>query len=392
MSCSNRVSALTLEPQTPKELSEALASAASRGRTITLHGHNTKRLMAGPVTPAEVTVSTARINRVLQYEPKDLTLSVEAGAAYAEVSRILAANRQMIPLDPPFAENATIGGTLAANVSGPRRRLYGTARDLVIGMKFATLDGKLVQSGGMVVKNVAGLDMGKLMIGSFGTLAAIAVVNFKLLPQPAVERTCLLSFDALAPAIEARDRVIRGVLQPAAVDLLNPFLTAQIGQRGYVLAVQFGGNEAVIARYQRELAEFGPHVFLTGAEESKFWRTVQNYSPRFVEKFTEGAVVRASCKLTQVSEMMESLQVPALARAASGVCYGYFNRADAAAKWVAGTKKQPWKAVVEFAPQADRERLELWPAPGNDFAMMKKIKQMFDPKNLLNHGRLYRLL
>ena len=88
---------------------------------------------------------------------------------------------------------ATVGGMVAANISGARRRLYGTARDLVIGMKFATLDGKLVQSGGMVVKNVAGLDMGKLMIGSFGTLAAIASVNFKLQPRPAVARTILFS-------------------------------------------------------------------------------------------------------------------------------------------------------------------------------------------------------
>src|SRR5207245_9644671 len=96
-----------------------------------------------------------------------------------------------VPLDPPLSGAATIVGILSANSSGPRRRLYGTARDLVIGMKFATLEGKLVQSGGMVVKNVAGLDMGKVMIGSFGTLAAIAVVNFKLLPMAAAEATFL---------------------------------------------------------------------------------------------------------------------------------------------------------------------------------------------------------
>ena len=87
---------------------------------------------------------------------------------------------------------------IASNGSGPRRRLYGTARDLVIGMKFATLEGKLVQSGGMVVKNVAGLDMAKLMIGSFGTLAAIAVVNLKLAPAPEVERSFLLAFESLS--------------------------------------------------------------------------------------------------------------------------------------------------------------------------------------------------
>ena len=138
----------------------------------------------------------------------------------------------MVPLDPPFSDAATIGGIVSANSSGPRRRLYGTARDLVIGMKFATIEGKLVQSGGMVVKNVAGLDMGKLMIGSFGTLAAIAVVNFKLLPRPAAEASLLLSFETLDDAIAARDRILKGVLAPAAIDLLNPLAAASSATRG----------------------------------------------------------------------------------------------------------------------------------------------------------------
>ena len=163
-----------------KNWRDALGEAAAQRRTIKVAGASSKRRMAGPVEPADVTVTTAALGRVLQYEPQDLTISVEAGLPYWELTRVLAANRQMIPLDPPFAASATVGGVIASNSSGPRRRLYGTARDLVIGMKFATLEGKLVQSGGMVVKNVAGLDMGKLMIGSFGTLAAIAVVNFKV--------------------------------------------------------------------------------------------------------------------------------------------------------------------------------------------------------------------
>ena len=162
------------------------------------------------------------MNRVLQYEPADLTISVEAGMRWTDLTSLLAGNKQMIPLDPPFAGSATVGGVVAANTSGPRRRLYGTARDVIIGMKFATLEGKLVSSGGMVVKNVAGLDMAKLMIGSFGTLAAIAVVNFKLAPAPAVTRTFVLSHQTLADAIATRDRIVQGVLQPSALDLVNP--------------------------------------------------------------------------------------------------------------------------------------------------------------------------
>src|SRR5690349_17734566 len=197
-------------PRSPQALAEALASAAASKQTITIAGASSKRLMAGPLIPADVTISTTAMCRVLQYEPRDLTISVEAGMRYAELRTLLAQNRQMVPLDPPFSDTATIGGILSANSSGPRRRLYGTARDLVIGMKFATLEGKLVQSGGMVVKNVAGLDMGKMMIGSFGTLAAIAVVNFKLQPRPAAEASLLLSFETLDDTIATRDRVLTG--------------------------------------------------------------------------------------------------------------------------------------------------------------------------------------
>ena len=106
---------------------------------------------------------------------------MEAGLPFAELNAQLAKNGQTIPLDGPWSETATVGGMVAANISGARRRRYGAARDLVIGMTFATLEGKLVETGGMVVKNVAGLDMGKLMIGSFGTLAAIVSVNFRVL-------------------------------------------------------------------------------------------------------------------------------------------------------------------------------------------------------------------
>ncbi len=337
------------------------------------------------------------MRRILKYEPRDLTISVEAGVTFADLSRVLAQNRQMIPLDPPFSESATIGGMLAANTSGPRRRLHGTARDFVIGMKFATLEGKLVQSGGMVVKNVAGLDMGKLMIGSFGTLAAIAVANFKLLPAPTVDRTFLLSFDTLDAALKARDAVLLSVLQPAAVDLLNPLASARAGSSGYLIALQFGGNDAVIGRCRRDLSGLGDSQVLAGDDEARFWDRVRNFTPHFLAELSaelsaeprDGVVVRVSCTLSEIRDVMVSFQGPALARAGSGVCYGYFERPDAAAAWMSASAKNGWKAVIEFAPESAKAHLNLWPAPGGDFEMMKKVKRMFDPHNLLNRGRLY---
>jgi glycolate oxidase FAD binding subunit len=378
------------QPSSPEELCDALRSAGASKRTIELFGANSKHLMAGSVAPANVQITTAGMKRLLQYEPRDLTVSVESGMPFAELNAILARNGQMIPLDGPYCDSATVGGIVAANISGARRRLYGTARDLVIGMKFATLDGKLVQSGGMVVKNVAGLDMGKLMIGSFGTLAAIASVNFKLTPRPAAARTVLFTFEDLPTALEARNAAIRGVLHPVAVEILNPILSAQLGLKNFTLAILFAGNQAVIDRSVREASALGPARSLGVDEDQRFWNSLHAVTPRFLEKFRDGAaVVRVSTTLAECGEALGSVEGPGHAHAASGVVRGWFTRPDAAARWVGEAVKRGWKAVVEFSSESARPSMTLWPEPGCDFAIMKEIKRMFDPQNLLNRGRLY---
>lgn len=362
----------TLKPTSPEELADALGAAASRSQRVTLGGAFSKNRMGGPITPADVTISTSGLRRILQYEPADLTISVEAGLPYRELSRVLAQNRQMIPLDPPFADQATIGGVIMSNGSGPRRRGYGTARDMVIGMRFATLAGKLVKSGGMVVKNVAGLDMGKLMIGSFGTLAAVAVLNFKLMPMPSGSRTFRMDFNSAAQAIAVRDSIVRGVLQPTALDLLNPAAS----DAGWVLLAQVGGNPVLLERYARELS--GAAV----ADET-VWNSVREFTARF------SAVVRVSCTIQEVQSVMESFPGPALARAASGVCYGGFDRSTDAAAWLEQAQRKGWRAVIESAPEAEKSSLTMWPEPGAEFGVMQQIKGMLDPKGLLNKGRLY---
>jgi glycolate oxidase FAD binding subunit len=375
-------------PKTAEELAEMLACAAAQRKTIELGGNFTKCAGAGPVTPADVTVSTAQLNRVLAYEPRDLTLSVEAGITYSALSQVLRPHAQMIPLDPPFSADATIGGIIASNSSGPRRRLFGTARDLVIGMKFATLEGKLIQSGGMVVKNVAGLDMAKLMIGSWGTLAAITSVNFKLVPIPAVERTMLLGVDSPRAAMDLRDRLIRGVLQPSAVDFVGLRAAAELGYKKALLAVEFGGNRAVIERCQREMLQWAEPVDLTEGEAELFWFQIQNFTPSLLEKSTGATVVRISTTLSGMCEALQTLDVPVIARAASGVIYAYFSLASLAAKWMSSNPQ--WTSVIEYGPSEERRWLSLWPSPGSELELMKRAKEMFDPHNLLNRGRYYR--
>lgn len=364
---------MAIFPARPEELAQCLAEAASRKQRITLIGNSTKCLMGGPVTESDLTISTSSINTVLDYEPRDLTISVGAGMTYCELTRVLAEHRQMIPLDPPFSERATLGGIIAANTSGPRRRLYGSARDMVIGMTFATLEGKLIKTGGMVVKNVAGLDMGKLMIGSFGTLAAIATLNFRVYPMPPGTRTFVQDFDQVADVMAARDSILKSRLQPGAIDIIK-------SDGRYQLAIQAGGSPAVLDRYSRELSSM--RVLAEEAEQF-FWRGIEETTPQFLAKNANGAVLRVSCLLAEVGSVLESLPAQAVARAGSGVCYGYFPNAT--------ELKHPSirTSLVEFAPANYRQAAELWPRPGNDFAMMKKIKEMFDPQSLLNRGRLY---
>jgi glycolate oxidase FAD binding subunit len=256
-------------------------------------------------------------------------------------------------------------------------------------MTFATLEGKLVPSGGMVVKNVAGLDMGKLMIGSFGTLAAITVVNFKLTPQPEVERSFLLPFETLADALVARNHILNGALQPAALDLLNPATGASIGKPSWLLAIRAGGNSASVDRYERELAPLTDGVAFEGLPHLALWAHIGEFTRRFLAAHPDGAVVRASCTLKEAVAAVASFDGPAVARAGSGVCYGYFAEVAEAAKWLRKSARGAIKAVIEFSPEASKHSLELWPSPGGDFEIMRRIKNLFDPANLLNRGRLY---
>ena len=335
-----------LRPDSPEQLAQCLREAAGAKQTIRLYGNFSKDRLAGPPQPAEVCVSTGSLNRLLQYDPRDLTVSVQPGMPFADLERALAEHRQMLPLDPGWGEHSTVGGVVGVNISGPRRRLYGTARDMIIGMTFATLEGKLIHSGGMVVKNVAGLDMAKLMIGSFGTLAAIAVVNFKVFPIPPESRTFEMEYATAEEAFAERDRILQSALQPIALDPIN------WPSGSFRLLLRAGGSQRVLDRYARELPE------ATVRDES-IWDEVREFTPRFLEQNPKGAVVAISSKLTDMSALAAGLGVPFIARAASGVIYAHHSTTP---------------------PPAE---------PAADFAMMTKVKEMFDPERLLNRGRLH---
>lgn len=239
----------------------------------------------------------------------------------------------------------------------------------------------------MVVKNVAGLDMAKLMIGSFGTLAAIVSVNFKVQPMPEAERSFVLPFATAAEALAARNAILTSALQPSAVDLLNPAAGATVGNPAWLLVLRAGGNDASVNRYEREMAKQAAAVAFEGAGQERLWRHIVEFTPGWLEKHAEGAVIRVSCTLKEAGAVMESFPGPAIARAGTGVCYGYFASADEAVGWQ--TKMPAPPGVIEYSPVEWKRHAELWPRPGGDLEIMRRVKKLFDPSNVLNRGRLY---
>jgi FAD/FMN-containing dehydrogenase len=142
-------------------------------------------------------------------------------------------------------------------------------------------------------------------------------------------------------------------------------------------------------RCEREFAKGWGGLAYEGAPQERLWRHIEEFTPGFLASHPEGAVVRASCTLKEVDAVLTTFPGPALARAGSGVCYGYFAQAAGAAAWLREAAAGRWKAVVEYAPAEWKRGAELWPAPGGDLEIMRRVKQMFDPGNVLNRGRLY---
>ncbi|MBC7928153.1 MAG: FAD-binding oxidoreductase [Bryobacteraceae bacterium] len=371
-----------MRPATAAELAASLRQADSSEQPIRLGGSFSKDLMDGD-RPAQagVCISTSALNCVLQYEPRDLTIRVEAGMLWSDLSETLRKNGQMIPLDPPFLAKATVGGVLATNASGPRRRLFGTARDHVIGMEFATLEGKLVRSGGMVVKNVAGLDMAKLMIGSFGTLAAIVSANFRLTPIPEQSRTWILRTDSPLLAAQACSELRRSVLQPSALDLVSPSAADRLGLRGWCVLIEAGGIPAVLSRWARDLASnpiLSQATTLSESDASRMWSDIREFIPGFVSENPGGAVVRITTALAGITDAVQRYPDAAvLCRAGSGITYCCLDAPE--------TLQRSSDTISEFGPAASRD-VDIMPAA---FGVMKEIKALFDPKGNLNRGRLY---
>ncbi len=399
-------------PGTAEEVASVLRLAHAERLRVLPVGNSSQLDLGAPCPEADLTLCLRRLNRLRQYEPADLTASVDAGLTMAELSAALSAHRQWLPLGVPRPDRATVGGALATNTSGPFRVFYGAARDLVIGMRFATAEGKLVKSGGMVVKNVAGYDMAKLLIGSLGTLAVITDVNFKVFPHPTTETT-VLTFRSLADALEARSALLKSVVSPLALDLLDAAAAALVENAAphalpggeFLLAIAYGGVESVVQRCRREVVALGQaarseaSVNLAGEQEQRFWAAICDLPATFSATDPGSVRLKLSCALQEMRPLLELVLVPPrpastetalVARAGSGISYIYARGGDLAA-FCRKTQELALSlgahAVIEFAPPAIKAQLDVWGPRRDDYPIMQKLKQAFDPYGILNPGR-----
>jgi glycolate oxidase FAD binding subunit len=252
---------LVVSPGDEAEVASVLSSATARGLAVVVRGGGTKIDWGSPPEHCDVVLSTARIEGIVDHEPADLVCVVRAGTTLGSLQASLASApgfRQRLMLDPPEDAGATVGGVVATAASGPLRTRFGTPRDLVIGASFVLSDGTIGRSGGKVVKNVAGFDVAKLLVGSLGTLAVITEVAFRLHPLPAASRTVLFESRSVLDLCDFAARVGRLQVTPSVVDLHLP-----LG----VVVVRFDSSElGASVQAERVVHEIGGWVLDEDAE------------------------------------------------------------------------------------------------------------------------------
>ena len=377
-----------VEPRTPEEVAAILAAASREGLTVVFRGGGTKRGWGRVPAAVDLLISMRGLARVIAHDPADLTTTVEAGATLEEVRAALGGHRQWLPLDAS-GDGSTIGGAIATNDSGPLRHRFGTPRDLLIGIRLATTDGRLVKAGGNVVKNVAGYDLGKMMTGSFGTLAAIVSATFKLLPMPAASHT-------VSAALPDKESVARALvaLNDSQIEPLAVELQAQAGRTPYRLLARFATSpSAAAAQAAQAQALIGAGDIITGDQEAAIWRRYQGRAAA-----SAGTVVRMNwlpAALSGVLALCETLasangSVELVARAALGAG---LVRIDGSIDWQAAVIERlratdvVRHVTIVDAPPAVKQQVDVWGTLGAGGVISSAIKRALDPAGILNAGR-----
>jgi glycolate oxidase FAD binding subunit len=395
-------------PRTKEEVAAVLVAAGEAGLPVTPWGGGTRMAIGSPPNRIGLVLGLKRLDRILEHEPGDLTVTVEAGLPFETLQAALGRHGQWLSLDAGASARSTVGGMLASDASGPRRHLYGTARDLVIGLTVVMADGSLVHGGGKVVKNVAGYDLPKLYVGSFGTLGVLVEATLKLRPRVDVDRLVVARFDRLKAAGAGARAVLGSDLIPSALELADGEALRRLGLGGG--AALLVGLDGIAEQVDWEVAELsrllgpiglGETTVLDGAARDDAWRGLAGLGRPGHERVA--AVMKWAVLPTQVAELMEAGAAAAQRNGLVGALTAHAGVGIVTAVLAGGTNPNAvvstlteWRALVnrvdghamiEWAPLAVKERVAVWDAAGPTLRLMKGIKERLDPRGILNPGR-----
>ncbi len=403
---------LVVFPADAAGVQAVICAAAAQGASVVPWGHGTKMGLGRTPKGIDVVLCLRRLNEVVEYDVANLTVSAQAGVVLEELQSRFAPHRQFLPMDPAFPLDATVGGVIVANSSGPRRYAYGAARDLVLGMKVVLANGDLIHLGGKTVKNVAGYDLDKLLIGSMGTLGVIVEVAIRLFPTPERRATVLAAFQSLDAAHEAATAVLKSQLLPTALEVLNAkaLETVGMGKGVYGLALPVEGAREAVERQVADLASIcvtsgAPAVEQVGdAEESSLWLAIRDL-PKRIQTASPGVAwakcsvliggARKTAQAAVEAAAKRGLTLALDVRAGNGIVNAWFygqdgdemRQSEALGELRAATTSAGGTMVLERAPVKVKESVSVWGPPGTDFPAMKAIKARLDPGNTLNPGR-----
>ena len=385
-----------LYPPTPEVLAKIIKIAHEHRWRVLPCGSGSKLNWGGLVKDADLVVSSDRLNRIIEHAVGDLTVTVEAGVKLSDLQQTLQQADQFLPLDPAYPDSATVGGIIATADAGSWRQRYGGVRDLVLGLTFVGADGQLAKAGGRVVKNVAGYDLMKLFTGSYGTLGIITQATLRVYPLPPASATVLLVGENSAIATAAQTLRNSG-LTPTAADLLSASVVQQLelGQ-GMGLLVRFQSISESVNQQTAQLETVAQQLGLQieiAADEIQLWEQLKQMgqSPTSTSAITckIGVVPTAAVPiLTQFAELTSNRGL-GIVHANSGLGNLYWDTQEATEviKMRSLCQEQRGFLTVLESPPSLKQQLDTWGYTGNALEIMRKLKQQFDPEQILSPGR-----
>jgi glycolate oxidase FAD binding subunit len=387
-----------VSPGSVEEIQAVVRMAAAGGVAIVASGIGAHLDIGARPRRLDLLVRLDRLARVREHAAADMTVTVEAGCPLATLQATLAAAGQWLPLDPPRPEATTVGGLLAANLSGPLRASQGTARDLLLGLTVVGAEGSLVRGGGRVVKNVAGYDLHKLQIGALGTLGVIVEATFKVRPRPACEEAVVIACRSARDAGDVAQAALESDAEPLWIDAGGPGSLPEGPGDAAAVVVGLGGLREEVAYARARVAEVCERHHVRGvpvADGASLRERLGAFSTA-----PAAAVLRAATLPARVGETMERIAaagracgtaIRCLARAANGVVFAAVADARAVGALVAdlrpGLAAAGGSLVVERAAAGVKDGIDVWGDPGQGGALMSGVKHALDPGGVFAPGR-----